>query len=83
MEGLIDRLEDQAVEAVLSAPGVRSSPSHPTLAEPEPPGRSDKSEREGSPVAAADNDDDSMVSFGFLDLLDLDLFSRDGRFRFP
>ncbi|KAG9249744.1 uncharacterized protein F5Z01DRAFT_466790 [Emericellopsis atlantica] len=104
IEGLIDRLEDQVVEAVLSAPGVRSSPSHPILAEPlildslgpssqptqlrddsEPPGRSDKSERGGSPDDDDDDDydDDSMVRFNSLDLLDLDLFSRGGRFRLP
>lgn len=100
IEGLIGRLEDQVVEAVLSAPGVRSNPGHPTLAEPlildslgpssqpiqprddsEPAGRSDKSEREGSPDD--DDDNDSMVRFDSLDLLDLDLFSRDGSFRLP
>lgn len=97
--GLVDSLEDQVVEAVLSAPGVRGRP--PTLVEPsasdslgpssqpiqsqddsESLGRSDKSDREGSPDDNED-DDDGMVRFDCLDLLNLDLFSKDGKFRLP
>ncbi|KAI1736191.1 hypothetical protein F4680DRAFT_432874 [Xylaria scruposa] len=93
----MDDLEDQVVEAVLTTPGVRRPPGLARSPSPSPAKRRrirapttagglvDDSSVHSEPIhtddwrSRADNSD--MVFFDHLDLRDLDLFSRDGRFR--
>lgn len=99
--GFIDDLEDQLVEAVLTAPGVRLPRVLARSASPEPAKRRKirhliaGGPRDGSfvwseePIEKDIDDEQSpadesdMRFFTNLDLEDLDLFSKNGRFRSP